>query len=416
MIDLQSSDALLHAENRKATKSSLRERNQRLVLQQVLSGSAASRADIARNTGLTRASVSGLVSDLIDMGLLREVGLGAAASKGGKPPTLLEVDAEARQIVCVDASADPISAGVVTLAGEIVARSEVSAHGLVGDDVVDALRELVAEMRARTPGSVLAVAVGTPGVVQRNAVVLQAANFGWINRDLAAELASGRADEVLVLNDAQAAALAEYSMAPEPGASIASVLVGAGIGSGVVLNGRLYRGESSSAGEIGHLDVGSDKKCSCGKRGCLETVASLPALLGTDGYEELHRAQSDEDVDRAFAAVGDGVWAEAARGMGAALAAVVAILDVKDIVLGGTVTSAGQPYLERVQAELDARLLPGSGLEPTVRYSELNEDSVLLGVASYALHQRLGVGWTSNGTSQRPATRRAADNWLWQTN
>ena len=88
-------------------------------------------------------------------------------------------------------------------------------------------------------------------------------------------------------------------------------------------------------------------------------------------------------------------WARAAQGMGTALAAVVAILDVEDIVIGGAITMAGHDYLCRVQTELDKRLLPGRGLRPALRFSEIREDSVLLGVASYALHQRLGVAWTS---------------------
>ena len=280
-------DATLFAENRKATKSSLRERNQRLVLQQVLCGSAVSRADISRSTGLTRASVSDLVSHLIKARLLREVGPGSAASTGGRPPTILEIDSEARQIVAVDASADPLRAGLVTLSGEIVASAEAPDQGLLGDDVVDALRRLINTMSDRARGSVLAVAVGTPGVVQDDAVVSQATNLGWTNRHLAAELPGVDGDRALVLNDAQAAALAEYSMAPERGMCIASVLIGAGIGCGIVLNGRLYRGESSSAGEIGHLHIGGTGKCSCGQRGCLETVASLPSLLGSETYAAL---------------------------------------------------------------------------------------------------------------------------------
>ena len=391
-----SPDQPLVAENRKATKSSLRERNQRLVLQQVLSGSVRSRADIARSTGLTRASVSELVGGLIEGKLLREVGYGAVAALGGKPPTLLEVDSDAQQFVCVDVSADPVRGAVVNLAGEIVEVAHTDRRSLHGDSMVAAVVELMHLLEMRARGTVLAFAIGTPGVVQGDRVVRQAANLGWANRDLGAELANAVGGEVLVINDAQAAALAEYSVAPERTSNIASVLIGLGIGAGIVLNGRLYRGETASAGEIGHIRVGGSRRCSCGHVGCLETLASIPSLLRGIDLSIVTGSDGELDVAEALALVSNERWEVAAVGLATALAALVAILDVKDIVLGGPIVAAGEPYLDRVERELQAQLLSGRELRPRVRYSELKEDSVLLGSAAYALHRRLGVGWTSS--------------------
>jgi len=385
----------LHAEYRKATKSSLRERNRRLVLQHVLAGWAVSRADIARATRLTRATVSGLVADLLELRLLREVGLGAASAAGGKRPTILEVDGGAYQVVCVDASSDPIRAGRVGLDGHLITTAEASRRGAVGDDLLAGIAGLVEKMCAEATGTVLATAVGTPGLVSGDAVVVQAANLGWSDLDLGAALANSALGRVLVLNDAQASALAEFALAPDRRSGVVSVLVGGGIGAGIVLGGRLYRGESSSAGEIGHLDVRTGAECSCGQRGCLETVASLPSLLGSDGYQALRDARTVEAVAAVFDAVDEATWDRAAGGMATALAALVAVLDVLDVVIGGPITAAGPQYLQRVQHELDARMLPGRRGQPVVRFSELKENSVLLGAASYALHQELGVGWTS---------------------
>ena len=389
-------DQPLVPENRKATKSSLRERNQRLVLQQVLSGSARSRADIARSTGLTRASVSELVGGLIDGQLLREVGHGTVAPVGGKPPTLLEVDSDAQQFISVDVSADPVRAAVINLAGEIVTVAKASRRGLQGDSVVAAVIELMRRLERQTPGTVLAFAIGTPGVVQDDTVVRQAANLDWTNRNLGAELAEAVGGEVLVINDAQAAALAEFSVAPERVSNIASVLIGSGIGAGIVLNGRLYRGETSSAGEIGHIRVGGSRPCSCGHVGCLETLASIPSLLRGIDLSGATGSDGELDLVSALALISDERREIAAVGLATALAALVAILDVKDIVLGGPIVAAGQSYLDLVERELQAQLLSGRELRPRVRYSELREDSVLLGSAAYALHRRLGVGWTSS--------------------
>lgn len=394
-------DRPLVAENRKATKSSLRERNQRLVLQQVLSGLSASRAEIARSTGLTRAAVSEIVSGLIERRLLREIGQGAAAPAGGKPPMLLEVDADAQQIVCIDASSDPVRGGLVSLAGKIVQTDQSTRRGLRGDDVVTVIAELMHALRSRASGLVLALAVGTPGVVGGDGIVRQAANLDWKNRNLAAELAESLNEQVLVINDAQAAAIAEYARAPKPTSNIASVLVGSGIGAGIVLNGRLYRGETSSAGEIGHIRVGGNEMCSCGRVGCLETLASLPSLLRSVELHEFKTPSGDPDYARAFRMVNPETWEVAGNGLATALAALVAVLDISDIVLGGPITAAGPGYLNLVQRELEGQLLSNRALRPQVRYSRLGEDSVLMGVASYALHRQLGVGWTSSCLTPR---------------
>lgn len=387
-------DRPLVAENRKATKRSLRERNARMVFQQVLSGSAVSRADIARSTGLTRASVSSLVGDLIDRRLVRELGRGKAAPMGGKPPTLLEVDRAARQMICVDASADPVRAGLVDLGGTIIETRVATRQGLKGDAAVDAIRCLVRSLVREVSGSLLVVAVGSPGVVRPDGVVLQSANLGWANRDLAAELSGETDAPILVANDAQAAALAEFASTPDGSPSIVSVLIGAGIGAGIVLNGRLYRGETSSAGEIGHVRVGGAEPCTCGQVGCLETVASLPSLLRRSGItpDSVLRGRTHEWL---LTRVSDSAWSDAASGLAAALSAVVAILDIGNIVLGGPIVAAGTNYLDLVRTELDSQVLSGRQLRPAVRYSTLGEDGVLLGVASYALNQQLGVSWTS---------------------
>ena len=390
----KSADEPLVVENRKATRGSLRERNQRLVLQQVLSGSPISRADIARSTGLTRASVSELVGGLMERQLLREIGPGAAAPAGGKPPTLLQVDSDAQQFVCVDASADRVRAARVDLAGEIVEVAHATQRGLHGDDVVAATLQLMRTLQARVPGSVAAFAVGTPGLVQGNSVVRQATNLGWRDRDLGAELARAIGAEVLVINDAQAAALAEYSVTPERTSNIVSVLIGSGIGAGIVLSGRLYRGETSSAGEIGHIRVGGSQQCSCGHFGCLETLASVPSLLRSVGSAGVPGVEAEQDLASALALVDDDAWQVAAVGLATALWALVAVLDVKDIVLGGAITAAGSHFLGLVQRELEAQVLSGREPYPQVRFSELEEHSVLLGTAAYALHRRLGVGWT----------------------
>ena len=387
-------DRLLFVSNEKATKASLRERNQRVVLQQILSRASESRAEIARATGLTRASVSALVGELIDLGMISEVGVGAASATGGKPPRLLEVNEEAFQVVSVDVSGNPPSSALMTIGGRILDQESISERRLAGSDLVAALAGLVDRVSARAAGRVVAVAVATPGLVRDDSIVTRAANLDWTEVDLAQRLRGPEDCPTIVLNDARAAALAEYALAPVRPASTVAVLVGRGVGAGIVLNGRLYRGASSSAGEIGHIDVGSTMGCTCGREGCLETVASLPSLVGAAAFE---RALSSDDESKSLQelliAVEEHTWARAAEGMGSALAALTAVLDVEEIVIGGPLSAIRSSYLGRVQRDLDSKLLPGGAAKPVVRISELGPKSVLLGASLYAVNRLFGVAW-----------------------
>ncbi|MDQ0576265.1 ROK family transcriptional regulator [Agromyces albus] len=255
-----------------------RSHNRALVLQTLYSAGAQSRADVARETGLTRVTISDLVADLIAEGLVIELGQREDA-RPGKPAILIDVDRGAFQIIGVDLSEHQRFLGaVIDLDGGIVSRAEVDRAGATGERAVDLVIELVRGMLASTTTPVLGIGVGSPGVVDPLGVVRSAPNLGWTDVALQARLANEFSLPVHVANDANVAVLAEHGASQLD--DLLLVKIGHGVGAGLIIGGRPVIGGGFAAGEIGHVVVGTDggPRCACGKHGCLEVWLAVPRL------------------------------------------------------------------------------------------------------------------------------------------
>ncbi|MBX6748090.1 MAG: ROK family transcriptional regulator [Micromonosporaceae bacterium] len=373
--------------------------NRSLVLQTLYRNGELSRADLARATGLTRVTISDLVADLIAAGLVVELGQRDEA-RPGKPATLLGINRTGHCIIGLDLSgAQSFLGALLDLDGGVIEHREVLLHDATGPEalecVVDLARQLVAA--ARTP--VLGVGVGSPGIVDRDGVVLTAPNLGWTNVALRDGLAEATGLPVFVANDANAATLAELTFGdPRPRAGRESgaqpsggeprghgergdlmvVTVGHGVGAGLIIDGRLIVGSGSAAGEIGHVVVGTDggSECACGKHGCLETWLAAPRL---------------EAAIAADPAARDAVLDEAGRRLGIALAPVVAALNLAEVVLSGPAHLLDGRLLASAVATLRSRTLDELHGDLTLRMSALGKDIVLRGAAAMVLSGRLGV-------------------------
>lgn len=351
--------------------------NRSLVLQTLFHQGAMSRADLSRETGLTRVTISDLVAELIGDGFVAEIGV-REASGPGKPAMLVDLDRAGHRIVGIDLSGSASFIGaVLTLDGDIVARREVDLPeaGDVVATVVELARELVADSHA----PVLGIGVGTPGVVDDRGVILTAPNFGWAGFDLEGALQNALGLPVLVANDANAAVLAEYTFGGA-GDDVLLVKVGRGVGSGLLAAGQPMRGSRFAAGEIGHVTVGTDggPVCVCGKVGCLEAWLSVPSLS-----KRLAEASAPEGRD--------GILRDAGERLGIALAPVVGALDLSEIVLSGPIELLDGPLAEATVETLRARTLAQFHDSVRVRMTEQGQDIVLRGAAVMVLSGQLGV-------------------------
>lgn len=353
-----------------------RAHNRSLVLQTLFHQGAMSRADLSRETGLTRVTISDLVAELIDDGYVAERGVREAAGPG-KPAILVDLDREGHRIIGVDLSrSDRFLGAVLTLDGEIVARHDVD----VPAERSDILATVIALVRALVDDAhapVLGIGVGSPGIVDDHGVVQTAPNFGWTAVDLEHILGAEVSLPVLVANDANAAVLAEYTFGGS-GEDVLLVRVGRGVGSGLLASGQPMLGSRFAAGEIGHVTVGTDggPVCVCGKVGCLEAWLSEPSL---------RRALAEPGVDR------DAVLQGAGERLGIALAPVVGALDLSEIVLSGPPELLEGTLAEATVETLRARTLAEFHDGVQVRMTAEGQDIVLRGAAVMVLSGQLGV-------------------------
>lgn len=354
-----------------------RAHNRSLVLQHLFHEGPTSRADLARATSLTRVTISDLVSVLITEGLVEELGT-RPGQRVGKPAILVGLRTDAYQIVAVDLTEHGHMRGaVLSLTGEMMVRRQLDIDGRTGDELVDLLTRFVRRLVAAASHPVIGVGVGSPGIITLDGRVVEAPNRGWYDVPLAQILGERLGLPVHVANDANTAALGEFTYGGG-GGSMLVVTVGAGVGAGVVVDGVRVHGQGDAAGEIGHVTVvDNGDRCACGRVGCLETVLSVPAL---------RRAIADKSTEDSDAAL-----ASAGRVLGVTLAPVVSALNLTEVLLSGPRDLLDGPLREAALDTIRQRTMPAinSGLQ--LRMAALDEDVVLAGAAVLVLSAQLGV-------------------------
>jgi N-acetylglucosamine repressor len=375
----------------KATHQETRAHNSRLVLGTIYDRGPISRAAVARSTGLTRTTVSDVVSDLIRNGLAREIGRGP--STGGKAPILLEVTDDARHLVGLDLGEKVFRGAIVDLRGEIVSAIDVAVDDRDGDEALERVFGLVDRLLARTDRPILGIGIGTAGLIDTTVgTVLEAVNLDWHRVPLGALLRARTGLPVYVANDSQATALAEHVFGGPRTSNLVVVKVGNGIGAGLVLNGRLFQGDGFGAGEIGHTTVKpGGEACRCGRFGCLETVASTRAILARLAGHGIGRLSEAIAALEAGDPIVRAVVVEAGRELGVAVAWLVGALNVERVVLVGSAAQLGEPWLAAVRETVQERALGLLANNTTIEIGRLHEDGVLLGASALLMTRELGL-------------------------
>ena len=388
---------------REATGSlrSLRELNRERVVQTLRDVGVASRADIARATGLSRTTVSSLVADLKDEGLIVERAggrtAGAAAGQSGRPPVLIGLSRAAGVVVGIDFGKRHLAVAVSDLSHEVLAeyRREMP-EDYAAEDGMDTASDLVDaaldDAGARRDG-VLGVGLGLPGPIHRltGTIGSPAILPGWVGIRVADEMTARLDLPVQVDNDANLGALSEFLWgAGRTANSLAYLKVATGIGAGLIVEGRLFHGAGGTAGEIGHTTIDENGPiCRCGRRGCLETFAAGPALiellrpsLGADLTVEavLERAyEGDPGCQRALA--------DAGRHIGQALGNLCNLFNPERIVVGGSLGAAGDLLLDPVREAVERAAIPSAADDVEIVLGVLGQRAELLGAVGLVLHE-----------------------------
>lgn len=367
------------------TQAAVRRANLRRALQLVFQASGSqTRAGIARATGLTAATASSLVAELIENRLIAEGE--QAVSTGGKRATTLSIDAEHHLILVLVVQPTSAYLALVALDGSEVERRSISYTMQTRDRVLD---ETVAEVVAATGSRLLAVGVQVPGTTDGR-TVLESVQLEWHEVPLAERFESIAGVPVLLVNDVDAEAIAEAGLDAAPSGYRLFIHSGGGIGAAVTLDGELAPGPRDRAGEIGHVQVvfgDAARPCRCGRRGCLESAAAMGPMLGEEFSDAL-----DASAVRALVARADQTLIDdGARALARAIKLIGALLDPIEVVIGGPATELGPRFLERVRAESG---YPARGTaDIPIRYADPRV-APSAGPAQAALTAVLGVRWS----------------------
>ena len=393
---------------KKSTQESTKLHNSRLVLRTIYRQGEISRVDVARQTGLTRTTVSEVVGRFIQEGLVVETGV--SQSRGGKPAILLRLDDDARHLVGIDLANSAFRGAVVNLRGKIVQRISLPIQERDGEAALGLVFTLIDQLLKLTDRPILGIGIGTPGLmdpVQR--VVRYAVNLDWYDLPLGDLLEERYSLPIHIANDSQAAALAEYTFGKQAQVNnLVVIKAGRGVGAGIVLNGELFYGDRHSAGEIGHLRMlAGGERCRCGNTGCLETLVSTRTLLrqaramaAQEPASYLNRLVSSPDEidgDAVFKAYQAGdpfvqaLIAEAGDYLGIAAAQLAGALNVEQIILSGRLARYGEGVIAPMQKRISQDILPALAGHTRVALSALGDDVVILGAAGLILRNEVGL-------------------------
>lgn len=361
-----------------------------------------SRADLARHTGLSRSTVSAIVADVLETSLVEETGSGE--SNGGRRPIMLSFDDDAYAIVGVDMGASHVGVAVTNLRGEVKSWS-TRAHRVQTDPLgtIALIHQLVTQGLREAGVSkkrVLGMGVAVPSPVNPKAPgkLLPLILPHWADIDLVEALSAAHGVPVLVDNDANLGALAEHWWGVGVGArQLAYVKVATGLGAGLIIDGKIYRGGAGIAGEIGHTAIDrTGPRCICGLNGCLTTYVGARALVDQVRARREHEASSlgtprTLTLERLIGAAieGDALAVDVVRSagvnLGIGIANLLNLLNPQMVVLGGALVRTGELLLGPLRETLETRSLSESIAHAEVVQSKLGEQGTAIGAATFVL-------------------------------
>jgi predicted NBD/HSP70 family sugar kinase len=372
--------------------SLLREMNQRLLLDLLFTGGPATRPQLAKDTGLSQPTVIAALSDLERQELVRACGL--ATSAPGRAPMLYEINPSIGAVIGVDVGRQWLRLLVTDLSGTRLSQLEVHNTASDRNSLVEAIGELVSKGTADAglePDAITHTVIGSPGVFEADrSKLLYAANLpGWQRSLVAAALQERIGSAVTIENDANLAALGEYTYGAGRSAEpFVYLTIGTGVGVGLVIEGHLYHGFTGSAGEIAYLPIGQEKALRKTRPapGMLEESFGAAAIVKRARVAGMGGSLTAEKVFNA-ARRGDtratDVVEHEAKLLARVVGSICALLDPELIVVGGGV---GQ-NLDLLESDMMAELARLTPMRPTLSAGDLHREAVVMGAIAMGIER-----------------------------
>ncbi len=386
----------------------IRRYNLSLVMRLIADNGPRSRATLALETGLNKSTVSSLVAELIDLGLLRDAPQDEPPGTVGRPPQSVELHPAGPFVLGLEINVDYLAVWATDLAGTVAHRSFVANDNRSGkpEEAIGHLARLAMQALAlpfaesRTP---MSATVAVPGLVDASGSLAVAPNLGWTDVPVAALLTEALEHppfDIRVENEANLGAVAELDEGAGRGLRDFVYISGeVGIGAGVVLRGELFRGASGFAGEFGHLTIDPyGPPCGCGGRGCLERLAGQDALLRLAGWDARMRCAGSrpewpgamladsarEGHPKTLAAL-----SQVGHTLGIATASLTNLLDPEAVLLGGYLAPLTEWLRTPIEAELETRALAGRRMRCRVVSAKLGGEAAVRGAVAMSRRSAL---------------------------
>ena len=373
--------------------------NRSTILNSIKTHGAIPRAEIARLTGLSPATVTSITAELIQDNLVFEKESGD--SSGGRPPIMLAINPNGGCVVGIKVMEDHALGALTDLEASLLGKQSYPLTDTSPEGISRSLSELVAELLKMSENPVpnlMGVGVGLAGIVEAGqGLVRQSPFFGWNDVPLREMIQSRVNVPVYVDNDVNTLAFAEKWFGAGMGVdNFLVVTVGRGIGLGIVSNGQFNHGARGGAGEIGHTVIQpGGELCACGKRGCLEMYASEPALLrqAAKAFEQGQLSSLPKTPEELIALADSGekaaqeIFARAGELLGQSIANLVNIFNPQRVLINGEGVRAGNWLFDPMRAAIDEHTMPGLRQDVSILVEPLGDDAWARGAASLVLHE-----------------------------
>ena len=375
--------------------------NRSHVLNTIKAHGPIGRAEIARSTGLSPATVTAITAELIADGLVLEQSAGE--SSGGRPPILLVINPRGGYVIGIKLTEDKAVCALTDLDATILAKSSVKLSGHDPKDVVNDLSRMITQLMDEQhvhDKPLLGLGIGLAGIVDVEQGILRQSpiyGYGWSNVPLRNMLERRLKVPVFIENDVNTLTLTEKWFGSGQGLdNFLTVTIGRGVGMGIVVNGQFYRGQGGGAGEFGHVVVNPDgPACACGKKGCLEAYIGDPGMVRM-AQEYIAQGELPKPVDSveqllSLAQTGNGaakeIYAFAGRILGQQIANLIDLFNPQRIIISGEGTRAGDLLFVPMNEAIRQNTMPGLYNEKTVQIDPWGDDAWARGAAGFVLHK-----------------------------
>jgi predicted NBD/HSP70 family sugar kinase len=367
--------------------------NRSIILNNIKTYGPIDRAQVARVTGLSPATVTGITSELIEAGLVFEKAPGD--SRGGRPPILLAINPKGGYVIGIKLMEDHALGALTDLEATVIKKDLVTLHDQSVTSVILMLTHLIERLLSNAGISkkkLIGVGIGLAGIVDfERGLLRQSPFFGWRDLPIRELLQPHVKVPIFLDNDVNTLSMAEQWFGAGQGIDdFLTLTIGRGIGLGIVANGRFYRGTGGGAGEFGHTLIDPEgPKCDCGKQGCLETYVGYPGLVRSSqrmdknimNIDDLFKGIEESDANILAVLQNSGDL------LGRCVSNLINLLNPKLIIVGGEGVRLGKYFFEPMQTAIQKYSVPEMFRDCQIRIEPWGDDAWARGAASLVLRQ-----------------------------